>query len=57
MSAANARKGSDRNPLFLASAIAVLAMVGVLAVKAPSWAGALSSYSVESSYYLTDGQR
>ena len=56
MSAANMRKGSDRNPLFLASAIAVLAMVGVLAVKAPSWAGALSSYAVESSYYLTDQQ-
>ena len=52
--AANARKAGERNPLFLVSAILVLAMVGVFAVKAPSWAGALSSYAVESSYYLTD---
>jgi hypothetical protein len=54
--AANVRNGSDRSPLFLISAIVVLAMVGVLALKAPSWAGALSSYAVESSYYLTDQQ-
>jgi hypothetical protein len=54
MMAANVRTGSNRSPLFLVSAIAILVMVGVLAVKAPSWAGALSSYAVESSYYLTD---
>jgi hypothetical protein len=52
--AANVRTKSDRSPLFLISAIAVLAIVGVLAVKAPSWAGALSSYAVESSYYVTE---
>jgi hypothetical protein len=52
--AANVRTQSNRSPLFLVSAVAIFALVGVLAVKAPSWAGALSSYSVESSYYLTD---
>jgi hypothetical protein len=54
--AANARTGQKRSPLFIIEAIIVLGLVGLLAVKAPTWAGALSSYTVESSYYVNEGR-
>ena len=52
--AANARRSEKRSPLFIIEAVVVLLLVGVLAMKAQSWAGALSSYAVESSYYVND---
>ena len=54
--AANARTRDKRSPLFLIEVIVVLALVGLLAVKAPTWAGALASYTVESSYYVNEGR-
>jgi hypothetical protein len=42
--ATKVRSGQGRNPLFLVTAAVILATVGVLAAKAPSWAGALSGW-------------
>jgi hypothetical protein len=54
--AANARTRDKRSPLFLLEAIVVLALVGLLAIKAPTWAGALSSYTAESSYDFSEAR-